>query len=205
LRLPENAAREEDSALPIVDVSNLPGARIAARIGYRSGSLALRVVCASAPADGWAPGVEEIVLARATQLAREALGGEVTRFTAAEGTAAGPGFNQRFEGAVRRGDEALEVRGRHWLGFASDSRDAILCTVACTEPGDLGAARSCEALIADAVPLGTWAEAPPPNLLARTLLLAAERPHGALAMLTMASLAAAVLIIAGRPRPRPLG
>ena len=47
-----------------------------------------------------------------------------------------------------------------------------------------------------------WTEAPPPNLLARTILLAAERPREALGILAVASLAAAALIIARRPRPR---
>jgi hypothetical protein len=199
VRPPEGAPRDADDALPTVDVSNLEGARIAARLGYRSGPLALRVVCATAPANGWAPGVEEMVLARATQLAKETLGGELTRFTASAPAAVGPGFEQRFEGVVRRGDETLAVRGRHWLGFAGEPRDAIVCTVACTEPEP---ARACEALIADAVPVGAWVEAPPPNLLARTLLLAAERPNEAAGGLVVALLAVASLVIARRPRPR---
>jgi hypothetical protein len=197
---PEGAAREADDALPTIDVSNLSGARIAARLGYRSGPLALRVVCVAAPANGWAPGVEEIVLARATQLARGALGGEVMRFIPGERATVGAGFEQRFEGAVRHGNETLAVRGRHWLGFAGEPRDAIVCTVDCTEPEPAGA---CEALIANAVPVGGWVAAPPPNLLAQTLLLAAEQPHAAAALLVTALFTVAALVIVRRPRPRP--
>ena len=200
IRPPEGAAREADDALPAVDVSNLPGAWIAARRGYRSDALVLRAVCAAAPASGWASGVEEIVLARATQLARGALGGELTRFTAGESAAVGPRFEQSFAGAVRRGDEVLAVQGRHWLGFAGDDpRDAILCTLACTEPEP---AHACEGLLAAAAPMGTWVDAPPPNLVARGLLLAAAQPHEAVGLLIMASLAVAALVIARRPRPR---
>jgi hypothetical protein len=200
LAAPAGAAREPDEALPAVDVSNLPGAHVVARRGYTHGGLTLRAVCAAAPASGWASGVEEIVLGRATQLAREALGGEVTRFTVDESTAAGPGFAQRFEGAVSgRGEEALEVRGRHWLGFAGEPREAVLCTVVCTESAP---ARACAEAIAKSEPTGAWMEAPPPNLLARVLLAAAERPYPAAGVLVGVSLAVAALIVARRPRPR---
>jgi hypothetical protein len=132
LALPAGAVLERDDALPHVDVPNLPGARILARRGYTDGAHTVRVLCAAAPASGWASGIEEIVLARATQLARETLGGEVTRFVVGESTARGPGFDQQFEGAVRREAATFAVRGRHWLGFAGDPRDAVLCTVVCT-------------------------------------------------------------------------
>ena len=200
LHPPAGAAREPDEALPPVAVPALPGARIAARIGYRSGAVTLRAACLAAPANGWAPGIEEIVLGRATQLARESLGGEVTPFTVGDRAAVGPRFEQRFEGVLRR-DPALAVRGRHWLGFGGDAPDAIVCTAVCTEP-EHAAPPACEALIEGAAPTGTWAEAPPPNLLARSLLLAAEQPQAAAAVLMTASLAVAALILARRPRPR---
>ena len=199
LRLPEGAAREPDEALPALAVPSLPGARIAARRGWQSSGLTLRAACMAAPAGGWAPGVEEIVLARATQLAREALAGKASPFTVGEQTAAGSGFEQRFEGSLRQGGDTLSVRGRHWLGFAGDAPDAVVCTAVCTEPQ---AASGCEALIVAASRGGTWAEVPPPNVLARTLLLAAEHPHQALGVLVTGSLVVAALIIARRPRPR---
>jgi len=156
----------------------------------------------AAPADGWAPGVEEILLARATQLAREALPGDPSPLAAGDIAAVGPGFEQRFEGTLRRETEVLAVRGRHWLGFAGDPREAIVCTAICTEP-QAGAPGSCAGLVAAATQGGTWTEAPPPSLVARTLLLAADHPQAALGVLVAVSLAAAALVIARRPRPRP--
>jgi hypothetical protein len=200
LRLPQDAVAEPDEALPTIDVSALPGAWIAARRGYRAGSLALRTVCAAAPADGWADGVEEIVLDHATALARGSLGGEVTRFEAGDPKLVGSRFEQGFEGSLTRGGEALAVRGRHWLGFAGEPRAALVCTLACVEPA---ASRSCEGLVAAAAPAGTWTGAPPPSLLARALVLSAEHPWEAAAVLAVVSLAAAALSLARRPRPRP--
>jgi hypothetical protein len=51
-------------------------------------------------------------------------------------------------------------------------------------------------------PAGTWLEAPPPNLVARTLMLAATSPWQAAAALMLVSMAVAALIIQRRPRPR---
>lgn len=195
LRLPDGAVPEPAVALPPFSVPNLPGAHIVARVGYEAGAVTLRAACLAAPANGWAPGVEEIVLARATQIAREALG-EVSSFTAGDPVAAGPGFEQRFDGA----GTGTVFRGRHWLGFTGDPREGVVCTTVCTEP----ATGACAALIDTAAPGGAWTEAPPPNLLARTLLLAAERPREAVTVLAVVSLAVAALIIVRRPRPRAL-
>ena len=200
--LPDGATREPDDALPTIDLSNLPGARLAARLGYASASMTVRVVCVAAPASGWAPGVEEIVLGRASQLAKEALGEGVTSFLVGERVALGGDerFEQSFQGLVRRRDANVAVRGRHWLGFAGEPREAIVCTAACIEPEP---ARACDALIAGVAPTGAWLGAPPPNLLARTLLLAAGSPWHAMVAVAMLSIAVATLIIVKRPRPRP--
>ena len=203
LRLPAGAVPEPDDALPTIDVSGLPGAWIAARSGYKAGSLTLRAVCAAAPADGWAEGVEEIVLGRATQLARGALGGEVTRFDVSETKLVGTRFEQGFDGVVLRGNDTFEVRGRHWLGFASETHEALVCTLACVEPAATPATRSCEGLVAAAAPAGTWTDAPPPSLMARVLVLAASRPYQAAGALVLLSVAIAALVLARRPRPRP--
>ncbi len=201
LRLPEGAVRELDEDLPSLAVPSLPGARIVVRRGYRSPDLlTLRIACMAAPADGWAPGVEEIVLDRATQIARDTLGDGVLSLSAGERTHAGSGFEQRFEGVLGMGD-TFTFRGRHWLGFAGDPREAIVCTAVCTEVQGLRSG-ACDGLVEAATTAGTWAEAPPPSLLVRTLLFAAEHPHGALAALVAFSLAAAAWIVAKRPRPR---
>jgi hypothetical protein len=167
--------------------------------GYADGRVTLRAVCAAAPAGGWAPGIEEIVLGRATQLARQALPGAASRFSASEAVSVGTRFELRFEATLGPEGGILSARGRHWLGFAGEPREGLLCTVACTEPAP---GTACEPLLASAAPSGTWLDPPPPNLAARALLLAATSPWEAALALAVASLAAAAVILARRPRPR---
>jgi hypothetical protein len=199
LRVPEGAIAEAAADLPVVDVANLPGATVPVRVGFRAGGVTLRAVCATAPSKGWAPGLEDLVLARATQIARSALGGEVTRFEARDAVVAGDRFEQRFDATVKRGGEAATARGRHVLGFAGEARDGVLCTVACTEREGHD---DCGALVDAAATEGAWTEAPAPSALVRAILLAADRPLAAGGVLGAAALALAALVIARRPRPR---
>jgi hypothetical protein len=197
--VPEGAIAEPLDALPAIDVSQLPGASVPVRAGFRGATEALRVVCATAPSRGWAPGVEAIVMARASQIARGALGGEVTRFDAKDTAAVATRFVQRFSARVKRGGEALAAEGRHVLGFAGEARQAVVCSVVCAAPEGRG---RCAALVEAAAPLGAWVEAPPPSLLVRGILLAAERPHAAVGAVGAAMIALAAIVIARRPRPR---
>jgi hypothetical protein len=199
LALPEGAAPEPSSDLPAVDVANLPGAAVPLRAGYRVGALTLRIACATAPSAGWAPGVEEIVLGRASQIARGALAGEVERFEPGDVRTLGARIEQRFEATVRRNGEPLAARGRHVLGFVGSARDGVLCTLACTEPAPGG---RCDALVHGAEVEGTWVEAPPPSLFVRGILLVAEGPWEAAGVLGLAALLLIALILARRPRPR---
>jgi len=199
VRLPEGARRVADEALPIADVSGLPGAWIAARAGWAAGSVEVTVICAAGPAAGWAPGVEELVLGRASQIAERAIGGEGTRLPAGAIEAEGPRFGQAFAGVVRRGEETQRARGRHVLGFAGEPRVGIACTIICVEPEASGI---CEGLIVGAAAEGAWRQAPPPSALSRSILLAAERPYEVLGAGGAAALLIAALVIAKRPRPR---
>ena len=197
--VPEDAVAEPPGALPAIDVANLPGATVPVRAGFRGSSATVHVVCATAPSRGWAPGVEEIVLARASQIARGALGGEVTRFEGREIAAAGARFEERFEAGVRRGDATLAVEGRHLLGFAGEAREAVVCSVVCTEAeGRAG----CASLVEAAAPVGAWVAAPAPSLVVRGILLAAEQPLWAGWIVCAATITLAALVIARRPRPR---
>lgn len=197
--VPADAVAEPADALPAIDVSQLPGASVPVRAGFRGSAATLRVVCATAPSRGWAPGVEGIVMARASQIARGALGGEVTRFEATDTAAAATRFEQRFHAGVKRGDEALAAEGRHVLGFAGESRQAVVCSVVCAEPEGRG---SCAALVEAAAPIGAWVEAPPPSLLVRGILLASAQPAVAIGIVGAATILLAALVIARRPRPR---
>lgn len=201
LRVPEGASPEPEGALPAIDVSNLPGAVVRVRVGFGDARTQVRAVCATAPSRGWAPGVEQIVTARASQIARAAIGGEVTRFDASDTLAVGPRFEQRFEADVKRGGGDVRAMGKHVIGFSGEARDAIACSVVCTEAeGE----RACEALVEGATSEGAWVEAPPASLVVRGIFLAADRPMEAMSIAGALALATAALVIAKRPRPRPI-
>lgn len=190
-----------DTALPVVDAPPIPGAAVALRRGVAAhGGVEIVAVCVAAPSDRWAPGVEELVLARAGAIAQGALGGEVDRFDAGAIVASGPRFEQPFDGAVHRGATPLAFRGRHLLGFTEASQKAVLCSVICTEPP--AAASRCAPVIASVTATGSWTSAPPPSLMIRAVLGAAERPAFALGVAAALGLAIVVAIFARRPRPR---
>jgi hypothetical protein len=187
--------------LPSVDVPPIPGASIALRRGIAAdGGLRLVAVCARAPSDRWAPGVEELVLGRATGIARGALQGEIDRFDAAAIVASGPRFEQPFEGALHRGAVPLAFRGRHLLGFTDQSQKAVLCSVICTEPP--AATSRCAPVIGSLEATGSWTSAPPPSLPIKAILGAAERPAIAFGIAAALGLVIVAAIFARRPRPR---
>lgn len=198
MRLPEAAAAEPAEALPAIEVGNIPGAAVPVRAGFHSDHVTLRVVCATAPSRGWAPGIEDIVMGRASQIARSALGGEVTRFEGRAIVAAGGRFEERFAARVTRGPDVLAVEGRHVLGFAGEAKAAVVCSVVCAEP----APRACAALVEAAAPVGAWTAPPDPSLVVRGILLAADHPAAAAAGMGAAVIAILALVIARRPRPR---
>ena len=179
----------------------IPGAAIALRRGIEAeGGFELVAVCAKAPSDRWASGVEELVLARATGIARGALQGEIDRFDAAAIVASGPRFEQPFEGALHRGAEPLTFRGRHLLGFTTQSREAVLCSLICTEPPS--SSSRCAPVISSLEATGSWTSAPPPSLLIRAILGTAEHPAIALGIASTLGFVLMLAIFARRPRPR---
>lgn len=197
--LPRAAKREPEGALPPVDVANLPGATVPIRAGFQGDHETLRVVCATAPSRGWAPGVEQIVLARASQIARGALGGEVTRFEVSDVAAIGDRFEQRFEATLERDGASFSARGRHLLGFSGEAQDALVCSVVCVERAG---GEACGALVDAARAESGWTRAPAPSLAVRTILLAADRPMEAGAIAAVVMLVIVTWVIARRPRPR---
>lgn len=205
LRWPEHAREEPASGLPAVDLSAIAGARVALRRGVEGpDGLRVRALCAAAPSDRWAPGAEELVLDRATALARSGAPGEVTRWEAApiRVLAGAPGgFEQRFEGIAREGEAALAVRGRHLLGFAGEDREALLCSVLCAEPA-AGAAEltRCAAMVSEAALEGALQPAPAPGLMVRGILLAAEHPRPAAGIVAVVAAMGIALMLARRPR-----
>jgi hypothetical protein len=192
--VPAGLREEPAEALPAFDVSTVPGARVAGRRGFTDGALSVRLACAVAPARGYAPGVEEIVLARASVLAKGAVPG-LERWDERPAAWVGPACEQRLEG--RAG--GAHASARHVFGFVGDAPEAVACSVVCAEPE--GGAR-CEAVVAGARVTGLVAP-PPPSLVVRAALFAAEHPRGAGVAVLALGAAVVVAVLAGRPRPRP--
>lgn len=200
LVLPDGAREVPEETLPAIDVSAIAGARVALRRGVDADGLSLRAVCATAPSRTWAPGVEELVLDRASGLVRGALGVPIARWDAGPIGAMSHRFEQGFEGAGGPGDHPVAIRGRHVLGFVGREHDAALCSVVCLEPAPRA---QCGALVDAAHLEGALVAPPEPSLLIRSILLAAEQPLAAAAVFVLAASTSVAVLLWRRPRPHP--
>jgi hypothetical protein len=212
LRVPEGSREEAEAALPAIDVSGLAGARVALRRGFvrqEGEGVSLRAACVIGPSDKWAPGVEELVLDRATSMVRRALetgaDADIHRLDVGPIQPEGRLFTQLFHGQARRHEVTVVVEGRHALGFVGEARDAVLCTVLCVAPLGQAPARAsaCEDLARATSLEGALMEAPPPSVMVRLILVSAERPLAAGIVLAVLAVLAVAVILARRPRPRP--
>ena len=190
LAVPEGARDEAESALPAIDVSAVPGAKVTVRVGARSGATTVRAACVTAPSDRWAPGVEELVLGRATGLAIAGLGAAVERWEPSAITSEGGRFEQRVTGRARDREAAIV---RHTLGFVGEDHDVLLCSVGCAGAG-------CEEVVARSELTGELVGPPPPSALVRAVLLAAERPYEAGAGAAVAAAAVVAALVARRAK-----
>ncbi|MGK3988075.1 hypothetical protein WME99_33840 [Sorangium sp. So ce136] len=204
LPLPAGARETPPEALPAIDVSAIAGARVTLRRGVDADGLSLRAVCATAPSRQWVTGLEELVLDRASGLVRGAVGVAIERWEAGPIRALSQHVEQPFEGAGRAGERAVAIRGRHVLGFAGSERDVALCSVVCLEPAE-ETGGPCGALLGAAEIEGAFVAPPEPGLLVRTIFAAAEHPAAATAALGVLAAAGVTVLLARRPRPRPLG
>lgn len=195
--LPDDARRDESRFS--LDLGGLPGARITAQGAWTgAGDVQLRGACIRAPSDRWAPGVEDLVLARATDLARGQLGLEVEAWFGGPIERDGPRFTQRLEGSGRRAGAPFAALGKHVLGFVGDRRDATACSVVCVEPAG---GRRCRELVDSVEAVGSFVDAPPPSPWVRLVLASAEHPTAALVAAAALSLAVVGALLATRPRP----
>ncbi len=208
LAAPAGAHEEPEGALPPIDVSAVPGARVVVKQGLSGDGVAVRVACVVAPSDRWAPGLEDLVLGRATGLATASLGVTVDRWEAGPIRTSGARFEQRVAG--RTGDREGAVIA-HTLGFVGPDHDVVLCSIGCALRGDApgagaragageGVPAGCEAVLAASSIEGPLEGPPPPSMLVRTVLLAAERPHEAGAIVALASAVVIAVLLARRPR-----
>jgi hypothetical protein len=188
-----------DAAPAPPDVGRLPGARIEGFAVVRSDDgLALQIGCARAPSDRWVPGLEGVVMERATSLAL----GPLSQRPASLHRGVAP----RVEGATAIEAWTGEVpEGRvvlaHVLAFAASAdRDALVCSAVCLEPA---AGSRCEDVVASLSVEGTLGPPPPPGALSRLVLWSAEHPLLAAGGLGIVSAAVMALLLARRPR-RPI-
>jgi hypothetical protein len=202
LAVPDGWRDAPEARSPPVDLSAIAGARVVLRRGMDGeAGLGLRALCVAAPSDRWAPGVEELVLDRASALARSAVAGAIERWEAGAIRWTGQLFDQRLEGTARGAEGALGVRGRQLLGFAGEEREALLCAVLCVEPAPAGAAAPrCGALVEGVALEGALSPPPPPSLPARGVLLAAEHPLPAATLLSVVAAAVVAILLVRRPR-----
>ena len=204
LAAPVGGREEAESALPVIDVSAVPGARVVLRRGLASSERVVRAACVTAPSDRWAPGLEELVLGRATGVGVAALGATVERWEpgAIEQPVEGR-FVQRLVGRVE-GREAARIQ--HFLGFVGEGHEVLLCTVGCAARGSeaggvtTDGAPMCEALLSRAGVEGALVGPPPPSPFVRAVLFAAERPYEVAAGLALACAALIAALLARRPR-----
>jgi hypothetical protein len=190
LAAPEGALEEAEGALPAIDVSAVPGAKVVLRRGVVGAAVKVRAACVLAPSDRWAPGIEELVLGRATGLAIAGLGATVERWEPAPIVAEDGRFEQQVTG--RAGDREVAII-RHTLGFVGPSHDVLLCSVGCTGAG-------CGDVVAATGIAGPLVGPPPPSSIVRAALLAAESPYESAVAVALVCAALVTLLLARRPK-----
>lgn len=193
---PPGAREEPESALVPIDVSAVPGARVVALRGFADGAVTVRAACVVAPSDRWAPGLEELVLGRATGLAAAGLRVPIERWDAGPIEKRSDRFEQRVSGRV--GDrEAAGIA--HTLAFVGKEHEVLVCSVACAAAPD-APRQACASALAGSGVTGALAAAPPPSPLVRSVLFAAEKPYETAAIAIVLGALAIALLLARRPR-----
>lgn len=219
----------DDANLPEIDVSAFDGATVSLRAGWAHTIADARsphddrlvVVCATASADDYAPGLETAIFERMNDVVRAELGKQasVERLETYPIEARGARFEQRFsargevgaglrDGKVRVGEEApdavkpalMRADGRHVVGFAGEPASMAACSTVCVE-ADAGEG-SCAPALASLTFEGPFGPPPTPKLLARALAAAVTTPLAAAGVLFGAITTAAGLLIALRARAR---
>jgi hypothetical protein len=196
---PVGAAPELESSLPAFELGPLSGARVTLRAGYSGEFGLLRIACATAPSKGYAPGVEDLIFGRATQIERSVLA-DVVRLDAAPPRATANGFEQRLEGEAMLDAVRSRVVARHLLAFTEGGSGAVVCSVACVER----VANGCASSIDQAKLEGALASPPPPSFVTTALFAGVENPVAASSAFAIAFVAIAWFWIARRPRSRRL-
>lgn len=200
--VPISAQEAAPEALPRFEVGGLPGARVALRRGFLdAGGANVFVACVEAPSDRWAPGMEEVVFGIANGVAHRAMSQRLTieSWDAGSIVSKDEHFDQQLSGKARHENAAVDLRGRHVLGFEGAKRDVVLCSVLCDAALNRDA---CGSLVAGMTVEGLVA-APPPSLLVQAVFFAAEKPLHATAIVGVLGAIVVGIVLAKRPRPKP--
>lgn len=222
---PEGWSAIADAGLPDVDLGAVAGAKLSVRAGWAhevadpSSPHADRlvVVCATAPTEGYAPGLETVIFERMNGVVRAELGKQasVERLETSPIEPRGVRFEQRFsasgevgaelrEGKVQVGAQGPDApkpvhvgaEGLHVVGFAGEPATIVACSTVCVE-GDV-AEGSCAGALASLAFEGPFRPPPTPKLLARGLAGVVTTPWAAAGVLFGVMTTLAGLLIALR-------
>ncbi len=188
----------EGGDVELPDVSKLPGAHVVTAIGLRSGTIALRYGCVRAPSDRFVPGVESVLFERATALALRAAHETPSELGRTRGSSDETGglYTEELEGRAR--DRKIAVA--HALTFVGDDRDALLCTVVCSEDERDA---TCSRAVATLRVVGAHAPPPKPGIVSRAAFFAADHPTVALGGGALVVGLVVAWILRARPRGKP--
>lgn len=177
----------ERTAAP--DVSKLAGAKVVAWLEREDAGSHSVAGCIRGPSGRFAPGLEDVLFERATWMAQGSLGVQPRELATTSQHATATGFDQLKTGKTDRGRFVVS----HAITFDGEASDLLLCSVACEGACD-GVTLSVE---------GDPPAVPPPSVLIRSFLWAAERPRFSLGALGALVLLVTAVILWRRPRPRP--
>lgn len=229
---PYGWSSSDTSDLDIEDLTQVSGAEAVIQHTWSSrhpkhgGSAEMFVICASAPASDWAPGMESLVVERLNIIAKAQLAKKmaVASFSPGPIEEAPPVFRQSFEATGKAGGDrkegsvrVLEVdrldtqrasvigNGRHIIGFLADPERVLVCSTACFEPVH-HARGACAGSVASFRLDGPLAPEPSPSTSGRLLLGIKRRPTALLgaALGLMLALVGVLVVLRGlmiRPTP----
>jgi hypothetical protein len=231
---PDRWAGTESKDVDIQDLSQIPGAQALFKhtwtsTHHRRATLSrLTVVCATAPSDDWAPGMESLVFERLNTIASAELAEWMTVSSLVPGPidnapplylqsfkAEGRAGGQRREGSLRvlevdhidDGRAPVVGTGRHFIGFLANPDRVLVCSAACVEPAwrSVGV---CPASIASIHLDGALVPEPSPSTAGRLLLGVQRRPSallGTAAGLVFALVGVLIILRGLLLRPSPPG
>ena len=177
-------------APPQADVSKLPGARWVASAAFASETATVHAGCVRGPSGRYAPGVEDLLLEKASFFAIRSSGLEGVGLVRTDHHEAA---NLRTE--THAGELAgRQVRLAHALAFVGPDSDVLICSATCH-----GASGACASLGLQVG--GQLAPPPRPSWLVRATFAAAENPLAVTITIGLLGVVIVAILLWKRPRP----